>query len=362
MTPTHPVVPVVLLLTLLASLVGCGGGDTVVLTIMDTQKNRIAGVEARLVGDNRLLDTTDARGEATLELPGNTEARVRLVPPPGLENSYRFTETITVDADDRDNGRKLVRWEAGDRREATTATLRVTSEPAGAVIRLGGADYGATDTVLRDLPVGRVQLVLDLEGMHPDTVDMFLVAGENTYHRRLLPLEVTTASLLVQSFPAGAAVTLNGKATGESTPATFTDLAPGRYRVSVSRSGYRTFETRVTLAAGKEGTVHAGNLEEKGAVKSPAVPVPAPTAAPTPPTRTQFTVKPYPGYAEVYVDDDPVNRNQTGAFVITLAEGLHTFHVVNRSIDSRLTYTVTRDDPNRVLLLNYEQGRVEARP
>ena len=52
-----------------------------------------------------------------------------------------------------------------------------------------------------------------------------------------IPLTELTGSLMVQSDPPGAAIALNGKPRPEITPASLT-LAPGKYKVTLSKPGY----------------------------------------------------------------------------------------------------------------------------
>jgi hypothetical protein len=60
----------------------------------------------------------------------------------------------------------------------------------------------------------------------------------------------STGALLVDSRPAGASVTINGKPSG-TTPLTINDLAPGEYRIVMALPGYRDFTTIVQVVAGE---------------------------------------------------------------------------------------------------------------
>jgi hypothetical protein len=54
----------------------------------------------------------------------------------------------------------------------------------------------------------------------------------------------------VDSRPAGASVSIDGKASGV-TPLTINDLPPGDYRIELSRPGYRNFAATVRVVAGE---------------------------------------------------------------------------------------------------------------
>jgi hypothetical protein len=60
----------------------------------------------------------------------------------------------------------------------------------------------------------------------------------------------TTGSLVVDSRPSGASVSINGRPRG-TTPLTIDDLAPGEYRVEMSLTGYRNLVTTVRVVAGE---------------------------------------------------------------------------------------------------------------
>ena len=60
----------------------------------------------------------------------------------------------------------------------------------------------------------------------------------------------------MDSRPAGAAVTINGKP-GGTTPLTVNDLAPGEYRIEMTMPGYRNFTTTVRVVAGERARAAA---------------------------------------------------------------------------------------------------------
>jgi hypothetical protein len=141
----------------------------------------------------------------------------------------------------------------------------------------------------------------------------------------------------------------------------------------------------VDLRAGKEGAVDSGPLTDRSAPPAtrteptrradppPRETTPPPTREQTPPPASTETIESYsrrytintvPGWAEVYVDRDPVNRNQLGKFEMTLNAGTHLFRVVNdrAGVNVVLKYEVKSGDRNSILHLNYETKRVDARP
>jgi hypothetical protein len=67
---------------------------------------------------------------------------------------------------------------------------------------------------------------------------------------------VATGSLAIESRPAGAAVTVNGKPGGK-TPLTINDLSPGEYQVTFTLPGYRNVLTTVRVVAGERARAAA---------------------------------------------------------------------------------------------------------
>jgi hypothetical protein len=60
----------------------------------------------------------------------------------------------------------------------------------------------------------------------------------------------------VESRPAGATVTINGKP-GGTTPLTVNDLPPGEYQIVMTLQGYRPLTTTVRVVAGERARAAA---------------------------------------------------------------------------------------------------------
>src|SRR5664280_523081 len=67
-------------------------------------------------------------------------------------------------------------------------------------------------------------------------------------------------TIVVDSQPTSGDVRVDGVDAGLSTPATFTDLAPGAHQVSVTIPGFQPWGQTVTVAAGATTTVQAALL------------------------------------------------------------------------------------------------------
>jgi hypothetical protein len=236
------------------------------------------------------------------------------------------------------------------------STLVLVSDPAGAQVQIGGIDRGRTPLSVPDLPSGRTMVEIRLAGYHPWARELVLFPGENSDTAVLQRAEITTGTLSVDSEPVGASIELDGKAAG-ATPAVFNDLPAGRHRVKLSKSGYGEFATSIQLSPGGESPVQAvlRRLDEPKPPPPPPVDDRADDREVEGVKRT-YSVSLRRGYAEVFVDDETVNRNITGNFSITLAPGRHRFRVRNeaRGIDVVLTYEVRSSDDAKALILDVE--------
>lgn len=133
---------------------------------------------------------------------------------------------------------------------AAAGTLHVRSDPPGADIYLNGAPTPyKTPAILEDLAInkkhyisfamenyGRLEKTIELNSADPVFLDV--------------TLSKNTGVLNVISEPPGAAILVNGIATGKVTPATLEDLnLKTEYRVTLSKPDYQDFEQPVTLVS-----------------------------------------------------------------------------------------------------------------
>jgi len=87
-----------------------------------------------------------------------------------------------------------------------------------------------------------------------------VAAAPRPVAQRPEPAATTTTALvgsvLVESRPSGATVSIDGKTLGP-TPLTVASLAPGAHRVRIERVGYRTWTTTIAVKAGERARVAA---------------------------------------------------------------------------------------------------------
>jgi len=129
------------------------------------------------------------------------------------------------------------------------ADVEITTEPAGAVVSIGGKLTELTTPATVPVPSGFQELTLKLEGYKSWTTDIEVMAREP---QTLPPVILTPADGLVTVItnPPGAGVTANGKFFGES-PAELA-LRPGKnYKVQVYKAGYGQVSRTLTATKGE---------------------------------------------------------------------------------------------------------------
>jgi hypothetical protein len=165
--------------------------------------------------------------------------------------------------------------------EPAGARLLVRSTPAGARVRVNGADRGTTPLTLRGLAFGSYGIELRHDGYRNASRQIVLTeqlpfreltfqleraANPGTAADRPAP-GVAAAStesrgtLVADSRPRGARVLLDGRPVG-TTPLRLTTAAVGRHEVRFELAGYRTWRTEVSIVADSETRV-SGSLERE---------------------------------------------------------------------------------------------------
>jgi hypothetical protein len=154
--------------------------------------------------------------------------------------------------------------------------LLVRSNPTGATVSVDGVAKGVTPLALRDVEFGTRNLTIARSGYATETRRIVINSAQPsrsldvTLTARAAPSRpapagaapkpgtpatlgkpvVTTGTLVVDSRPPGASVTINGKPSG-TTPMTIDDLTPGDYRITMTLPGYRNFAATVRVVAGE---------------------------------------------------------------------------------------------------------------
>ena len=232
----------------------------------------------------------------------------------------------------------------GGETETVTATLRpdraavtVTSEPAGATVRVDGAEVGRTP-LTADLTSGTRTVELSLAGYGPASRRAVVVA-ERPLVLPTVRLEALPGRVHLTSEPPGAAASVDGRFQGE-TPLEGTVPAGGAHAIRATKAGHDAAEAMVTLARGEARPLHLTLVAQRGEVQVVAE----------------------PADAEVLVDGQ--SRGPAGAaFELTAAP--HELEVRRAGYEPhRLTITPRPGFPQtvRVRLRDLKEAQAAARP
>lgn len=173
------------------------------------------------------------------------------------------------------------------------ARLRVLSEPSGALVSINGVVMGPTPLEITLTP-GRYRVTLSRFGYEEwsRTVDL-KQSSEITLEAHLVPSSLfrslgRTARLRIVSEPDDADVFLDNAYAGK-TPLTL-EVAPGRYRIVVTKEGYESWAQTLELKGDSDITLEA-TLRPLGIPPSPPIPPLPPTSPPVlPPLRPEPTL------------------------------------------------------------------------
>jgi len=140
---------------------------------------------------------------------------------------------------------------------ATRGRVLVRSEPAGARVMISGRNRGTTPATVRDLPFGTYNVTVSLEGYQSRVVRV-TVSRAVPSRDVTVPLQpavasspvATTGTVYVDTRPAGAQVTIDGRVVGAS-PIRVPELSPGPHVIRLDLAGHKSVTTTVVVRAGQ---------------------------------------------------------------------------------------------------------------
>jgi hypothetical protein len=215
-------------------------------------------------------------------------------------------------------------------------TLSVQSNPPGVAVFVDGEAHGNTPARI-SLKAGSHILELRGRGV-PRVIPVSITSGAEASQYLELPLSPSTGSLLVQSEPAGARVTIDGVDHGTS-PANVADLAPGEHEVVLQSDGGPAVRQKVVIQAGVTASILA--------------PVATASAGPV---SGWFSVK-SPVTMELRENGRQIGTTDTDK--IMMAAGRHDIEIVNDTLGYRAVRSVLVP-PGRVSSISLEmpQGTI----
>ncbi len=213
-------------------------------------------------------------------VPLNTDINVKLI----KEGFNEFEQTVKLTSNKPQNiSAKLTQT-------AQISSIEITSEPAGAQIFLNGRDTGLlTPATIPNLTLGEKQNIrLVKAGYEGVTRSVTLTDTKPLKVAEILkstaappitppidkptppvkppppipPPVTATATVSIESDPAGAKIILNGKNTGKKTPSTLKNLGIGKnYTVRLEKQNYEPFTKEITVSKAEPLAIK-GDLKE----------------------------------------------------------------------------------------------------
>ncbi len=184
----------------------------------------------------------------------------------------------------------------------TTGDLQIVSEPAGARVDIDGQTRPewVTPFLADKLTAGKHNVTFTMPNFATEKRTVDVVAGKKGSVDA--KLTTTVGTIKIASTPAGADILLNGKPTGQKTPATL-NLPPGNHSLKIHHEGYQDETQNVTVALGQTQNI---------ASKLQAVPAPAPTAAKQPEPAPSSSSNPFSKIGRFFKGE----KNEVGTLAI----------------------------------------------
>jgi hypothetical protein len=212
----------------------------------------------------------------------------------------------------------------------TPGTLVVESAPPGAQVEVDGIQRGTTPVTL-EVPPGSHRVALTRRGMTRQ-FDVAVRPGEQTNQTFDWSKVKETGSLAVSTDPAGAKVSVDGKAYGV-TPLTIPDLPAGRRRVVLEGQG-GTVRREITIETDQTATLSEAIFSGFLAVFAPV---------------------------ELQIFEGNRLLGTTENSRIMIPAGRHELTLVNRELGARMTRTV-EVEPGEVAAINITEVPATVQP
>jgi PEGA domain len=133
---------------------------------------------------------------------------------------------------------------------SSTAGVTITTAPSDAQVFIDGKPVSGTASPYsaNELEAGQHELVVQKEGFKEYRTNFTVAKGES----RALPMvelasKKLESAVAVNSMPSGAAISVDGAATGKTTPAKVTGLTPGVHKLQLALTGHNPFELSILV-------------------------------------------------------------------------------------------------------------------
>jgi hypothetical protein len=153
--------------------------------------------------------------------------------------------------------------------EEVSGLVLVHTQPPGAEVSMGGAFRGKTPLLLPNFPLGTHRLNLVLAGHFPREVEV--TVKDRTPQWVKVDMVADSATLDVNSDPAGARVTINGSDRG-TTPCRLDKIATGQAELVVALDGYAEYRETLKMSPGESYQVNANLRARPGSLNIVSLP------------------------------------------------------------------------------------------
>ncbi|HEY2424177.1 MAG TPA: PEGA domain-containing protein, partial [Chthoniobacterales bacterium] len=134
---------------------------------------------------------------------------------------------------------------------ATTGTFSISSSPAGATVQWQGHEIGKTPLANYALPVGDQVVELQMPNYLTRPIE-FTVKDRGAADLGVITLTKQSGKIQLTTTPSGVGFKINGpeqRTVSGKTPASFEDLALGKYEITLSQPGWPDYSETVDLTA-----------------------------------------------------------------------------------------------------------------
>jgi hypothetical protein len=227
---------------------GCGKPEVPVKGTL-TVTSEPAG--ASVLINNRELGKTPFGGDSG---GGNYLLEIRA---PGFESSW-----LNLNLEPGEQAVRHVRL------KALTGKAMISSDPAGARVMVKGELKGITPLIMKDLPLGNYEAMLEKSGFEPVPVSWKIMDARPQLIS--VPMASNVGILVVKSVPDRVTVSLNDKTVGRTLYRT--NLEAGQYRLKLSAPGYADITRNIMVTQNKTLTEEFVMTELAGTLEVITVP------------------------------------------------------------------------------------------
>ena len=193
-----------------------------------------------------------------------------------IMSSVKGMHTLEVRMDGFHVWKEDVEIEPGSERsllatlQQLTGSLNITSKPINAIITVNDNEVGNTPASITDLLPGKHHVEVRMEGYKNWSECAIIKHSKETSLSAVL--QQLTGSLNITSNPVNAITTVDGNDVG-NTPASITDLVPGKHRVEARMDGYESWSESVVIEHSKETSLSVELLQLTGSLNITSKPI-----------------------------------------------------------------------------------------